>query len=159
MPEIKQIKFQATGKQKTVGCMWWYKLQCEKTVLSIPQGVCFPDVPKLSADIIHVTECAPMDLGVDLNLGSKQYSQTLWGKGECKWRMRMKGGKGGKEGHGFAERKQRCCFLLHKGNCRLYLTTEETENQDILKQCCILLIIHMVEKQWCDSIPWVSNDT
>lgn len=101
--------------------MWWHRLQCEKTVLSIPQGDCFSDVPKLSADIIHVTECAPMDLGVYLNVGSKQYSQTLWGKGECKWRMRMKGGKGEKKGMVLLKENSDAVFCYTRGTAGFIL--------------------------------------
>ena len=49
--------------------------------------------------------------------------------------------------------------MLHKGNCSLYLETEGTENQDILKQCCFLLIKHMAGKQRCYSKPRVSYNT
>lgn len=58
---------------------------------------------------------------------------------ECEW----KGEKGEKKGMVLLKENSDAVFLLHKGNCRLYLTTEETENQGILKQCWILLIIHM----------------
>lgn len=37
---------------------------------SILQEVSFCDAPKLSSDIIDVTECVLMDLGVDVNLAS-----------------------------------------------------------------------------------------